>query len=226
METYVIGDIHGAARALDQVLERSPFRPGIDRLIQLGDVADGWPDTPACVERLLGIPHSIWLQGNHDWWAAEWLATQLPLEEVNPYWYKQGGRATFDAYQRLPASERSRHFHQFFGEQRPYFEDEANNLYVHGGYTPHRPIAEQDPYDLIWNRDLWDGNQTATGYHECFIGHTSTWAYKKVPCQTNNVWNIDQGAGYRGRLSMLNVRTKAFVQSDPVPELYPNVAGR
>lgn len=226
METYVIGDIHGAARALDQVLERSPFRPGIDRLIQLGDVTDGWPETPSCVERLLSIPNGIWLQGNHDWWAAEWLATQLPLEDVNSYWYKQGGRATFDAYQQLPASERSRHFHLFFGEQRPYFEDEANNIYVHGGYNPSQPIAEQDPYDLIWNRDLWDGNQTATGYHECFIGHTSTWAYKEVPCQTNNVWNVDQGAGYKGRLTMLNVRTKAFVQSDPVPELYPNVEGR
>jgi serine/threonine protein phosphatase 1 len=83
METYVIGDIHSAARALDQVLARSPFRPGIDRLIQLGDMADGWPETPACVERLLRIPHSIWLQGNHDWWAAEWLSTQLPLPNVN-----------------------------------------------------------------------------------------------------------------------------------------------
>jgi serine/threonine protein phosphatase 1 len=226
METYVIGDIHGAARALDQVLERSPFRPGIDRLIHLGDVADGWPETPACVNRLLSIPNSIWLQGNHDWWAAEWLATQLPLLEVNQYWYRQGGRATYRAYKQLPAAERYQHFHRFFGQQLPYFEDEANNLYVHAGYDPTRPIAEQDPYDLIWTRDLWNGNQAATGYHECFIGHTSTWAYKEVPCHTHNVWNLDQGAGHHGRLSMLNVRTKEFVQSDIVTELYPGIEGR
>jgi serine/threonine protein phosphatase 1 len=226
METYVIGDLHGAARALDQVLARSPFRPGIDRLIQLGDVADGWPETPACVERLLSIPHSIWLQGNHDWWAAEWLSTQLPLPDVNQSWYEQGGQATYDAYQRLPSAARARHFHQFFGEQLPYFEDEAGNLYVHGGYDPTQPIAAQDPFELIWNRDLWEGNQVATGYRECFIGHTSTWRYKQVPCFTHNVWNLDQGAGYSGCVSMLNVRTKAFVQSDPVPSLYPGVQGR
>ena len=226
METYVLGDIHGAARALDQVLERSPFRSGIDRLIHLGDVADGWPETPACVERLLGIPNSIWLQGNHDWWAAEWLSTQPALRDVNQNWYRQGGQATYLAYRQLPAVERDRHFHHFFGEQQPYFEDEAGNLYVHAGYDPARPIAAQDPHDLIWTRDLWQGNQGATGYHECFIGHTSTWPDKKVPCHRRNVWNIDQGAGYHGRLSLLNVRTKTFVQSDPVPELYPGIQGR
>lgn len=226
METYVIGDIHGAARALDQVLERSLFRPGIDRLIQLGDVADGWPETPACVERLLSIPNSIWLQGNHDWWASEWLATQSGLLGVNKSWYRQGGRATYKAYKQLSRAERYQQFGAFFCEQLPYFEDEANNLYVHAGYDPTRPIAEQDPYDLIWNRDLWEGNHAATNYYECFIGHTPTWTYKKVPCHTQNVWNIDQGAAYGGRLSMLNVRTKAFVQSDPVQELYPGIEGR
>ncbi|WP_324678221.1 metallophosphoesterase [Hymenobacter sp. GOD-10R] len=226
METYVIGDLHGAARALEQVLARSPFRPGIDRLIQLGDVADGWPETPACVERLLSLSNSIWLQGNHDWWAAEWLSTQVPPPQVNQQWYTQGGQATYEAYEQLPPAERTRHFRQFFGEQLPYFEDEAGNLYVHGGYDSRRPIAEQDPYDLIWDRDLWEGNQVAKGYRECFIGHTSTWNYKKVPCATHNVWNVDQGAGYRGCVSMLNVRTKEFVQSDPVPSLYPDVQGR
>jgi serine/threonine protein phosphatase 1 len=226
METYVIGDLHGAARALDQVLARSPFRPGIDRLIHLGDVADGWPETPACVERLLRIPHSIWLQGNHDWWATDWLRTQVPLPEVNRIWYRQGGQATYQAYQALAPAQRARHLRQFFVKQRPYFEDEAGNLYVHGGYDPTRPIAGQDPYELIWNRQLWVGHQVARGYRECFIGHTPTWPYEKEPSQRHNVWNLDQGAGYSGCISMLNVRTKAFVQSDPVPSLYPGVKGR
>lgn len=41
MATYVLGDIHGAFKALEQVLARSPFEPLEDRLIFLGDVADG-----------------------------------------------------------------------------------------------------------------------------------------------------------------------------------------
>jgi serine/threonine protein phosphatase 1 len=226
METYVIGDIHGAVRALDQVLERSPFRPGIDRLIQLGDVSDGWPDTPACVERLLSIPNSIWLQGNHDWWTCEWLATQLPLIDINIAWYRQGGQATYTAYKQLPREERTRHFHSFFGEQLPYFVDEQNNLYVHAGYDPRQPIVIQDPYDLIWTRDLWHGNQAATAYNECFIGHTPTLRYSSIPCHMHNVWNVDQGAAYGGKLTMMNVRTKAFVQSDYTRDLYPGIRGR
>jgi serine/threonine protein phosphatase 1 len=226
METYVLGDIHGAARALDQVLERSPFRPGVDRLIHLGDVADGWPDTPACVERLLSIPNSIWLQGNHDWWTAEWLATELPLDDVNMDWYLQGGRATYDAYQQVPAELRRRHLLDFFGQQLPYFEDEDYKLYVHAGYDPRYPIAEQDPYNLIWTRTLWREHQPALGYEECFIGHTPTWPASEVPCQRYNVWNLDQGAAYGGRLNMMNVRSKAYVQSDVVQELYPGVIGR
>ncbi|TGD82927.1 metallophosphoesterase family protein [Hymenobacter wooponensis] len=226
METYVLGDIHGAYRALRQVLERSPFRPGLDRLIHLGDVADGWPETPECVELLLRIPNSIWLQGNHDWWVAEWMATELPLERAYRIWLRQGGEATYMAYQRGPKEQIKKHFQAFFAKQRPYFEDENRNLYVHGGYDPTISIAKQEPFDLIWNRDLWRYGQEAHHYTECFIGHTPTWPASTLPCQRANVWNLDQGAGYSGRLSLMNVRTKEFVQSDAVPELYPGVKGR
>ncbi|MBO0357316.1 metallophosphoesterase [Hymenobacter sp. BT186] len=226
METYVIGDIHGAFRALQQVLERSPFRPGLDRLIQLGDVADGWPETPQCVELLLSVPNSIWLQGNHDWWAAEWLLHRLPRTTLDQFWYKQGGKATFNAYMLQPAEVGKRHFHDFFGKQLPYFEDESGNLYVHASYDPMLPITEQAPEDLIWSRTLWREHLAAVGYEECFIGHTSTWLENEIPCQRANVWNLDQGAGFQGRLSMMNVRTKEFVQSDVVQELYPGIKGR
>jgi serine/threonine protein phosphatase 1 len=226
METYVLGDIHGAFKALEQVLERSPFRPGIDRLIHLGDVADGWPETPQCVEQLLSIPGSIWLQGNHDLWTAEWMATQPKLLELDLSWYTQGGKATYEAYQRYPSQYIQHHFLDFFCQQLPYFEDEAGNLYVHAGYDPTLPIAEQDPYDLAWSRTLWRYGLEATAYKECFIGHTPTWPASMVPFQQANVWNLDQGAAYGGCLSMMNVRTKEFVQSDIVKDLYPGIKGR
>lgn len=47
-----------------------------------------------------------------------------------------------------------------------------------------------------------------------------------VPCQRANVWNLDQDAAYGGRLTLPNVRTKEFVQSDVVQERYPGVKGR
>ncbi|WP_375416217.1 metallophosphoesterase [uncultured Hymenobacter sp.] len=225
METYVLGDLHGACRALDQVLERSPFRPGLDRLIQIGDVSDGWPETPECIERLLHIPNSIWLQGNHDAWTTEWMVTRPPFEELDQSWYKQGGRATYDAYLRGPHEQIQQHYQAFFDQQRPYFEDEGN-LYVHAGYDPTQPIAGQDPLELVWMREFWEKGLQARAYQECFIGHTPTWPARSKPVKRANVWNVDQGAAYGGHLTMMNVRTKEFVQSDPVRRLYPGVKGR
>lgn len=77
-------------------------------------------------------------------------------------------------------------------------------------------------------------------FKEIFIGHTSTvnWSMNKaktqagvivpgnVPCTTPmkaaNIWNLDTGAGFKGVLTIMNVDTKEYWQSDPVSTLYPN----
>jgi serine/threonine protein phosphatase 1 len=41
-----------------------------------------------------------------------------------------------------------------------------------------------------------------------------------------NVWNIDTGAAFNGRLSILEVESKKFWQSDVVQNLYPDETGR
>lgn len=46
MRTFTIGDIHGGYKALKQCLERSKFNYKEDHLIALGDIVDGWPETP------------------------------------------------------------------------------------------------------------------------------------------------------------------------------------
>jgi serine/threonine protein phosphatase 1 len=64
-------------------------------------------------------------------------------------------------------------------------------------------------------------------YHEIYIGHTPTINYKvDVPMNGCNVWNIDTGAAFTGKLSIMNIDTKQFFQSDIVKELYPNEVGR
>ena len=44
-KTFVIGDIHGAHKALVQVLKRAKFSYLSDTLIVLGDTCDGWYET-------------------------------------------------------------------------------------------------------------------------------------------------------------------------------------
>jgi len=54
-----MGDIHGNYKGLLQCLERSNFDYANDKLIQLGDVVDGWSESCECVTELLKIKNLI-----------------------------------------------------------------------------------------------------------------------------------------------------------------------
>jgi serine/threonine protein phosphatase 1 len=121
--------------------------------------------------------------------------------------------------------------------------DEGNRLFVHAGFSSiHGPVKEHFYHNFFWDRTLWelalatdkDLKKDSKRYpkrlrlfSEIFIGHTPTLYYDStVPMHAANVWNIDTGAAFTGRLSALDVETKAFWQSEPVPSLYPGEKGR
>lgn len=246
MRTFIIGDIHGSLKALDQCLERSGFNKEKDMLITLGDVADGWGDTAGVVERLLEIPNAIHLTGNHDYWAYEWLKFGL----FPGIWLSQGGQATVDSYgENFPLKQK--HLEKFFEKQEPYYVDEdKNRLFVHGGIREDKAGEGQHYSVYWWDRKMWnrammvpDGK--VNSYDEVFIGHTSTLQWKckphfpeakdpnqevgkliTVPMHRANVWNLDTGGGWYGKLTIMNVDTKEYWQSDPVQELHSDEAGR
>ena len=64
-------------------------------------------------------------------------------------------------------------------------------------------------------------------FTEIFIGHTPTTRINKTtPVNKANVWNLDTGAAFKGPLTVMDVHTKEYWQSDPLPTLYPNENGR
>jgi serine/threonine protein phosphatase 1 len=64
-------------------------------------------------------------------------------------------------------------------------------------------------------------------YKEIYIGHTPTTNYNEpAPINIANVWNIDTGAAFKGKVTGINIDSKAFFQSDNLPDLYPNEKGR
>ena len=69
---FCIGDIHGAYKALMQVLKLSDFDYDSDELICLGDVADSWSQVPECFDELLKIKNLVYIMGNHDEWLLDW----------------------------------------------------------------------------------------------------------------------------------------------------------
>lgn len=223
---FVIGDIHGAHKALIQCFQRCKFNYEDDRLVCLGDVCDGWPETRQCIDELLKVKNLVFILGNHDYWALDWIKG-LNAEEL---WIKQGGDATMLSYQNsranIPAS------HITFLEQAHLYHELENTLFVHAGFNPQKPIEEQGADVLLWERQL--ANMTLdfyrkniplpkTEYDEVYIGHTPIGL---KPIHHSGIWMMDTGAGWSGVLSMMNTETKEIFQSDAVPNLYPDVEGR
>jgi serine/threonine protein phosphatase 1 len=221
---FVIGDIHGAYRALRQCLERSGFDYEHDHLISLGDVCDGWPETKACVDELLQMSHLTYLLGNHDWWALEWMRSGL----ADSVWLKQGGQATVDSYhQGVPDDHRA-----LFSRALLHYVYK-NRLFVHAGIDPGVDIEDQVIETLLWDRTLalqaFDRREKSsrdklTSFDEVYLGHTPI-PYP-APIRSFEIWLMDTGAGWSGVLSMMDIETHEIFTSDPVPSLYPGVQGR
>ena len=64
-------------------------------------------------------------------------------------------------------------------------------------------------------------------YHEIYIGHTPTTRYNsKQPINAINIWNLDTGAAFTGALTIMDIDTKEYWQSEPLKDLYPKEKGR
>lgn len=238
--TLVIGDIHGGLRALVQVMKRAEVSPG-DKLIFLGDYVDGWSDSANVVTYLneLGQQNScIFMRGNHDDLTYRWLKDG----ELNDQWLQHGGQSSIDAYRKFEEHEISQHL-EFYEQMVNYYIDNENRLFVHAGFTNQKgPENEYTPTPFYWDRTLWEMAMAMDPslkpdhfrfparlrlFNEIFIGHNPvTRIGKTKPVKFGNVYNIDTGAAFKGRLSLMDVDTKEVIQSDPVYQLYPEEKGR
>jgi serine/threonine protein phosphatase 1 len=238
--TLVIGDIHGGLKALIQVLERANITTD-DTLIFLGDYVDGWSESAQVVEFLIELKQKqscIFIKGNHDVWCEEWLSEG----KTNSIWLHHGGEETVESYQKLGREFWTKH--AIFFENMPFYHiDQQNRLFIHAGFTSmHGPEKEFHQSNFSWDRTLWEMALTMDNrikkdsnlypkrlslYDEIYIGHTPTLNYDKtVPMQGCNVWNIDTGAAFTGKLTIMDIDSKEFWQSDTLQSLYPFEMGR
>jgi len=238
--TFVIGDIHGGLRALHQVLEKSQATKK-DTLIFLGDYVDGWSESAQVIDFLIelgGKQNCIFIRGNHD----ELLLNYLKTDDYSQEWFKHGGQSTIDAYNLVSASTLKKHI-DFLENLHDFYLDDQNRLFIHAGFTNLNGIAfEYFPKSFYWDRTLWENAlaldpriekdspfypKRLSLYDEIYIGHTPTTRINEtVPVNKACVWNIDTGAAFNGPLTLLNIETKVFFQSDRLPKLYPNENGR
>ena len=239
-KTLVIGDIHSGLKALKQALERAEVNIH-DKLIFLGDYVDGWSDAVATIDFLIVLNKThncIFLRGNHDELCYQWLTG----EDDNPMWVKHGGEATIKSYANTDDSTRKNHI-LFYKNLENYYLDAENRLFLHAGFTNLKGVTfEYFTKTFYWDRTLWElalclnPNLAVSApnypkrlllYKEVYIGHTPvTRMGKTTPQNAANVWNIDTGAAFKGPLTVFDINSKKYWQSNPVHTFYQNEIGR
>ncbi len=241
MRTLVIGDIHGGCKALLQVLDKAKVTPQ-DTLIFLGDYVDGWSESAQTVEKLLALATTntcIFIRGNHDLWCGLWLNKGA----TNPVWLAHGGKETMESYVETGLLTDNRH-RAFFNELQDYYIDSENRLFLHAGFTSMHGVGREEYVsNYYFDRTLWEAAMLAekispeileknppqrfVHYKEIFIGHTPTTNYQETtPMTAYKVCNVDTGAAFKGKLTIMDIDSKEFWQSDTLPSLYPDEKGR
>ena len=239
----VIGDIHGGLKAIHQVLERANVTQK-DILIFLGDYVDGWSESPAVLDFLIALQKKqscIFIRGNHAELLLDWLlGNNENIDEK--LWFQHGGEATVKSYQNINSVTKEKHI-DFLKSLEDYYLDNENRLFIHAGFTNMKGVEHEYFKPLFyWDRTLWETalaldpslSKEAISYpnrlkiyKEIYIGHTPvTKINETIPVNKACVWNVDTGAAFKGKLTIMDVDTKEFWQSDSLPELYPNEKGR
>jgi serine/threonine protein phosphatase 1 len=209
--TFVVGDIHGRVEALREVLSLSGYVDGSDRLILLGDVCDRGLNTRQVLDLLITLKGPVLIKGNHDIWALKWMETGVEPDK----WLENGGGATIESYGCSHLFVPSSHI-EFLKKGIPYYE-ENGCLFVHGGFDPEKSVIEQGEEIFAWDRNLpsYVQKQEIPNYRTVYIGHTPTELEtgKLKPVFRKNLVMADCGAGYCGRLCMMNTEDLSYVLS-------------
>lgn len=235
MRTLVIGDIHGNLKALEQVFERAEFDRDRDRLISVGDVYNGHPQSAQCAEELIKVKDFVLCLGNHDMHALNWMREGWVNPDPGEEWDEEDLVSIIESYRMADGALDevliTRHA-EFLERALPYYIDGDGRLYVHAGIDWEYPVyAQPDKSVYYYDRKTYAEHAvehelrgTEFPYKDVFIGHTKTLEDSPdgKPVRRANLWNIDTGAGSYGKLTIMDVETFEYWQSDWGAKLRPD----
>ena len=212
---YAVGDIHGCAdllkRARDRVAELAMDGPPRQYLVFMGDYVDRGPDSKGVIDQLMeGIPGiiSVCLRGNHDQAMLNFLSDPAYLRK----WKAYGGDETLRSYGvRPPDNDDDESLirtqdafiealppeHAAFLEGLPYYVKIGGYWFVHAGFRPGLPVAQQHRDDMLWIRNEFLGARDDFGGVVVY-GHTPS----PAPVIAANRIGIDTGAYASGKLTL------------------------
>jgi serine/threonine protein phosphatase 1 len=221
---YAVGDVHGRADLLHQVLSRvdadlATYPDCKPLQIFLGDYIDRGPHSRTVLDLLISRVRThavVCLKGNHE----SYFHAFLQDPEALVAWREFGGLETLRSYglkpplnphrgerielsralaAALPTSHR-----QFLCNLVPCFTC-GEFLFAHAGVKPGVPLSRQREEDLLWIREdflLCEDDFTKIVVH----GHSPVCA----PDFRSNRINIDTGAYATGRLTCLIIEAGGY----------------
>ena len=203
-----IGDVHGCASLLDEVLEQ--HRGSGADLIFLGDLIDRSPQADGdrkVLEMVMelhahpekyGLSKVTVLRGNHE----QMLLDALKEEKLGPatdLWEWNGGNPDL-----LPYAKQ----HFFWLSRLPHIAIRAQYLFVHAGVRPGVPIDRQKLTDLLWIRQPFLNKGSHGLPYVVVHGHTFRQDFRitRLPHRIG----IDTGAYTSGMLTAFEINLNAY----------------
>ena len=154
---WVIGDVHGHADALENLLSEIDPNPG-DRLVFLGDLIDRGPDSRMVIRIARGRSGAFVLRGNHEEMPRDGFKGERQKKWSPPLpWLTSGGKQCLDSY-RNKAGELNDV--EFTDDLRwmlklPHIFVLDEWILVHAGIDPTLTLDEQTPAACLWIRSAF-----------------------------------------------------------------------
>ena len=210
--TIAIGDIHGASRSLNALLDAIAPTPD-DQIIALGDYVSRGLDSAGVIERLIALRQQtrlICLRGNHE----EMMMRSRNSPAELRFWLSVGGEAALMSYAPLRMNPTIRsvpdsHWEFLDNVCVDGFESDTH-LFAHGGVDPELPMQSQSPAVLRW-KSFGQAKPHESG-KVLICGHTPQ--SDGVPRDKGFAICIDTGAGHGGPVTALDVQARTWWQAD------------
>ncbi len=214
---YCVGDVHGEAGALRELLNKLPLAPP-DLLVVLGDIINRGPDAFDCVEFLLGFDRcrKVFVQGNHEEAMLAYLETGDSAPLLN-----MGGQATLASYARagyvvqpgVPESIPLAHaqvYAQALDWTWPFYITD-DYLFTHAGWNLSLPLERQSPDAMRWGGIR--GQEASVWTQTIVRGHVP---FPKVMfARRKGYIGVDTGCGAGGFLSAVALPTEQVWTARP-----------
>jgi bis(5'-nucleosyl)-tetraphosphatase (symmetrical) len=203
--TLVIGDVHGCAKELKQLLKKVKADPKQDRIIFIGDLINKGPSSRGVWE-LFREMEAVCLMGNHE---------LSLLELVEGKFHKHS--KYFDVLRKDFGAK----FDDFVADvhQFPLWLEDHDLMMVHAGLVPGLHPDQTDPWHLVSIR-TWDGeghdlkNEANPNWFDLYEGNDLVvfghWA-ALGGLDRPKVIGLDTGCVYGGKLSCLILPERKIV---------------